>query len=142
MAMARKRIPAAVEDLVQIVGGDVRVSEYFLPGTKELGQAAVKALEGRNAVILANHGCLGAGPDLNETFKIVCVVEKAAKATIFAQILGGAVELEEDDIDFMRDFYLNKYGTTLKVWRQECAGPSCILGKRREKRLQTKHPRV
>jgi L-fuculose-phosphate aldolase len=110
MAMARKRIPAAVEDLVQIVGGDVRVSEYFLPGTKELGQAAVKALEGRNAVILANHGCLGAGPDLNETFKIVCVVEKAAKATIFAQVLGGVVELEQDDIDFMRDFYLNKYG--------------------------------
>ena len=59
MAIARKPIPPAAEDLVQIVGGEVRVSEYKFPGSKELGYAAVKALEGRNAVLLANHGCLG-----------------------------------------------------------------------------------
>jgi len=109
-AIARKSIPGSAEDLVQIVGGDVKVTEYVLPGTKELGEAAVKALEGRNAVILANHGCLGAGKDLKETLKIVSVVEKSAKATIFANILGGVVELSQEDIDFMRDFYLNHYG--------------------------------
>lgn len=110
MAIARKPIPGAAEDLVQIVGGDVRVSEYVLPGSKELGEKVVKALEGRNACILANHGCLGAGKDLKETLKIVNVVEKSAMATVFAQMMGGVVELEQKDIDFMRDFYLNKYG--------------------------------
>lgn len=110
LAIARKPIPPAAEDLVQIVGGDVRVSEYFLPGSVELGEAAVKALEGRNAVLLANHGCLGAGKDLKETLKIVSVVEKSAMATIFAQIMGGVVELSQQDVDIMRDFYLNKYG--------------------------------
>lgn len=110
MAIARKPIPAAAEDMVQIVGGDVRVSEYFLPGSIELANAAVRALEGRNACILANHGCLGAGKDLKETLKIVSVVEKSAQATIFANIMGGVVELDQKDVDFMRDFYLNKYG--------------------------------
>lgn len=110
MAIARKGIPGAAEDLVQIVGGDVRVSEYRLPGSKELGEAAVKALEGRNAVILANHGCLTAARDLKEAFKAAGVVEKSAKATLFAKLIGGAVELSKEDIDFMRDFYLNKYG--------------------------------
>lgn len=110
MAIARKPIPAAAEDLVQIVGGDVRVSEYKLPGSKELGEEAVKALENRNACILANHGCLAAGKDLREALKIAFVVEKSAKATVYAQILGGVVELDQEDIDFMRDFYLNKYG--------------------------------
>lgn len=110
MAIARKPIPAAAEDLVQIVGGGVRVSEYFLPGSVELAEAAVKALEGRNAVLLANHGCLAAGKDLKETMKIAGVVEKSAQATIFAHVLGGTVELSQYDIDFMRDFYLNKYG--------------------------------
>ncbi len=110
MAMARKPIPAAAEDLVQIVGGDVRVSEYCLPGSQELGAAVVKAMAGRNAVLLANHGALGAGKDLKETLKIVSVVEKTAQATIFAQVLGGVVELTQEDIDFMRDFYLHKYG--------------------------------
>jgi L-fuculose-phosphate aldolase len=109
-AIARKPIPAAAEDLVQIAGGDIRVSEYQLPGTKELGFAAVKALEGRNAVILSNHGCLAAGKDVKEAYKIALIVEKSAKATVFAKILGEVVELSEGDIQIMREFYLHKYG--------------------------------
>lgn len=110
MAIARKPIPGAAEDLVQIVGGDVRVSEYALPGTPELGVAAVKALENRNAAILANHGCVAASKDLKETLKVAAVVEKSAKATLFAQLYGGVVELQQSEIDAMRNFYLNKYG--------------------------------
>lgn len=109
-AIARKSIPATAEDLVQIVGGDVKVSEYALPGSMELAHNAVKALEGRNAVILANHGALAAGKDLAESLKISMILEKSAQATIYAQMLGGAVQLDQKDIDFMRDFYLNKYG--------------------------------
>lgn len=109
-ALARKPIPAAAEDLVQIVGGEVRVSEYRLPGTTALAEAAVKGLEGRNAVILANHGCLAAGPNLKETLKIVGIVEKTAQATIYAMQLGGVVPLSQDDVDSMRSFYLNQYG--------------------------------
>ena len=96
--------------MVQIAGGDIRVSEYALPGSKELGINAVKALENRNAVILANHGCLAAASSLKEAFKVALIVEKSAKATIFATILDGVVELSQSDIDFMRDFYLHKYG--------------------------------
>lgn len=110
MAIARKPIPGAAEDLVQIVGGDVRVSEYHLPGSKELGDAAVKALKDRNAAILANHGCVAAAKDLKEALKVALVVEKSAKATIFANIIGGSYELSKHDVDFMRDFYLNHYG--------------------------------
>lgn len=109
-AMARKDIPPAADDLVQIVGGDVRVAEYALPGSKELAENAVKALEGRNGAILANHGALAVGKDLKETLKTAFVMEKSAEATIYAQLLGGPVLLAQKDIDFMRDFYLNKYG--------------------------------
>jgi len=110
MSTARKPIPGAVEDMVQIVGGNVRVSEYALPGTKELGQNVIKALEGRQAVLLANHGMLGAGSNLEEALKVCQVVEKTAQITILAQIIGGVVELSQEDIAFMRDFYLHHYG--------------------------------
>ena len=110
LAIARKGIPPAIEDLVQIAGGNIRVSEYHLPGSNELAKAVVKALESRNAVILANHGCLSVAKDLKEALKVSLIVEKSAKATIFAQIMGGIVELSKEDIDLMRDFYLNKYG--------------------------------
>lgn len=109
-AMARKEIPPCADDLVQITGGNVKVAEYALPGSEELAKNAVKALNGRNGVILANHGALAAGKDLKEALKTALVMEKTAEATIYAQLLGGAVPLSRKDIDFMRDFYLNKYG--------------------------------
>ena len=109
-AIARKEIPATTEDCVQIVGGSVRVTDYCLPGTVELGNEAVKKLGDKNAVLLANHGLLAAAGTLKETLKVAQIVEKAAQSNLFAQLIGGAVELEEDDINAMRDFYLTKYG--------------------------------
>lgn len=110
MAVARREIPGVVEDLVQIVGGNVRVNEYALPGTEQLGINTVKAMEGRNAVLLANHGMLGAGRDLEEAFRVCQVVEKSAQIALLAQLIGGVVELSQDDIDGMRNFYLDAYG--------------------------------
>lgn len=109
-AIAQKGIPGSAEDLVQITGGDVRVTDYVLPGSKELGAQVVKALENRTACIMANHGCVAAGRSLKEALKTALIVEKSAKATVYAQLLGGVVELSDKDIDFMRDFYLHHYG--------------------------------
>ncbi|KJR46596.1 Ribulose-5-phosphate 4-epimerase [Desulfosporosinus sp. I2] len=110
MAVARKEIPGAVEDMVQIVGGNVRVSEYALPGTELLAFNTLKALEGRNAVLLANHGMIGVGRNLDEAFRVCQVVEKSAQVVLFARLMGGAVELSEEDIEGMRNFYLKDYG--------------------------------
>lgn len=110
IAVARKEIPGAVEDLVQIVGGNVRVNEYALPGTEQLGINTIKAMEGRNAVLLANHGMLGAGRNLEEAFRVCQVVEKSAQLTLLAQLIGGVVELSQNDINGMRNFYLQGYG--------------------------------
>lgn len=109
-AAARLPIPGALEDLVQIVGGEVPVSEYALPGTQELAVKAVKALENRTAALLANHGLIAAGRDLPEAFKICQVVEKAAQALIYARLLGGYVELSPQEIKAMREFFLHSYG--------------------------------
>ena len=110
MAIARKPIPASCEDLVQVTGGEVRVSEYRLPGSQDLGAVVVKALEGRQAVIMANHGLLAAGNTLKEAMKIAQICEKSAQATILAANIGGSVSLSDEDCAFMRDFYVNKYG--------------------------------
>lgn len=109
-AAARLPIPGALEDLVQIVGGEVPVSQYALPGTQELAVNAVKALENRTAALLANHGLIAAGRNLPEALKICQVVEKAAQALIYARLLGGYVELSPQEIQVMRDFFLHSYG--------------------------------
>lgn len=110
LACAHKEIPPVVEELVQIVGGGVRVAKYSLPGTPELGQYALEAAEGRNAVLLANHGVLGFAGTLSEALKICMVVEKAAQITLLGSLAGGLKLLSQHDIDVMRSYYLNQYG--------------------------------
>lgn len=65
LACLRERIPA-FHYMVGVAGGDdIRCAEYATFGTQKLSANALKALEERNACLLANHGliCLGAGLD-------------------------------------------------------------------------------
>lgn len=108
-AAARRPIPAIIEDLIQIVGGDVAVATYALPGTAELANNLVTALADKSAVLLANHGVVTCGISLNEALLAAEIVEKAAQIFILAQQLGGGVILPPEDIAIMRNFYLAKY---------------------------------
>jgi ribulose-5-phosphate 4-epimerase/fuculose-1-phosphate aldolase len=90
-AVARRGIPPVIEDLVQIVGGEVEVAAYALPGTVELGLSAVQALGDKQAVLLANHGVIGCGTRLSEAMLACELVEKAAQIYLYANTLGGAI---------------------------------------------------
>lgn len=109
-SIARKPIPPVAEDLVQIVGGGVNISNYVLPGTEDLAKEAVNALKDKMAVLLANHGLVCVGRDIDEALKVALVVEKNAKSIILSYLIGGPVALSNEDVEIMRDFYLNKYG--------------------------------
>ena len=110
MAAARKTIPGSMEDLVQRVGGSVEVADYDLPGTEDVAGNAVEALGQKDGVLLANHGVVGVNRNLEGALKVCQIIEKSAQITIAAQSISGVVELSDDDIQFMREFYLNSYG--------------------------------
>jgi len=103
-------IPAIIEDLVQIVGGEVNVAAYAFPGTQEFAENAVKALSDRNAVLLANHGVVGVGRDLEEAFRVCEIVEKSAQILIYSKVLGNPIIIDKEDIKHLRKFFLMKYG--------------------------------
>lgn len=109
VAVTRCGIPPIIEDLVQIVGGEVNIATYALPGTEELAGNAVKALSDKNAVLLANHGLIGVGRDLEEAFMICEIVEKSARIFIHSKVLGNPVILDREDIKYLRNFFLTKY---------------------------------
>ena len=110
VAAAHVDVPAILDDEVQIVGGPIRVAEYSLPGTTVLGQNALERLGDRNAVLLANHGAVCLGRNLEEAFVTAQVVEKSCRVFLDAQSLGGAKELLPSQVDFMRNFFLERYG--------------------------------
>lgn len=108
-AVAQKSIPPIIEDLVQLTGGSVDVASYALPGTDLLAQNVVRALGNKNAVLMANHGVVGCGQTLGEAMMACELVEKAAQIYIYANQIGGAQILRNDDIDVMHNFYIEYY---------------------------------
>lgn len=109
-AIARKDIPPASEELVQIIGEGVRCAEYALPGSEELAKHAVAALGERNACLLANHGAICVGPTLERAFIVAEVLEKAAQTIIYAGIIGTPFVLSHEDCVAMQDFVTHRYG--------------------------------
>lgn len=110
VAVTRGGIPPIIEDLVQVVGGRVDVATYALPGTEELAQNGIRALSDKNAVLLANHGMIGVGKDFDEALTVCEVVEKSAQILIYSQMLGNPTILDREEVKYLRDFFLTRYG--------------------------------
>ena len=114
VASARREIPAILDDQAQIIGPNIRVAAYALPSTKKITKKTVKALKGRNAALMANHGAVCVGRDLDEAFVVCQVLEKTCKAFIEAEFLGGAKSINKFEAHLMHQFYLRKYSAKSK----------------------------
>lgn len=109
-AVARVVIPPLTEDMVQLLGGAIKTANYAPAGSQELAVEAVKALEDRNSVLLANHGMAGVGRSLQEAMTVCTMTEKGAQLFVYGQLLGKVHTVPEEDIKKLRDFYLTQYG--------------------------------
>lgn len=68
-----------VKELGQAVGGPVRTAADAPPGTDAIARAAVEALDGRQAALLARHGVVGVGESLARALVVCQVVERHAQ---------------------------------------------------------------
>jgi L-fuculose-phosphate aldolase len=110
VAVARREVPPILDDMVQIIGPSIRVADYALPSTKKIVKKTMKALKGRNAALMANHGAVCIGQDMEEAFTCTFVLEKTCKAFIESEFLGGAKTINKFEAHLMRQYYLRKYG--------------------------------
>jgi L-fuculose-phosphate aldolase len=95
-AIAHQPIPACIDEFAVYCGGDVRCTEYAASGTPEVGINAVKALEGRGAALIANHGLVAVGPRPDKVLHITALVERTAQIVWGARALGGPVPIPDD----------------------------------------------
>jgi len=109
VATAKRELPPVIEDMAQIIGPSVRVAEHAITGTKKMIRGAVKAMKGRNAVLLANHGAICAGRDIEEAYTCCLVLEKACRAFIEGEFLGGATSISKFEAHILHQYYLRKY---------------------------------
>lgn len=114
LAAARRTLPPVLDDMAQIVGPDVRVADYAPSSSKAIVKNTVKALRGRMAAFMANHGAVCIGRDIDEAFVVAQVLEKACKTYIEAEFIGGAKKIGKFDALFMHQYYLRKYSRQQK----------------------------
>lgn len=75
LACLHRDVPA-FHYMIAVAGGDsIRCAPYALFGTQALSDAAVQALENRYACLLANHGMIAIGRDLDHAMAVAIEVE-------------------------------------------------------------------
>jgi L-fuculose-phosphate aldolase len=75
LACLHKDIPP-FHYMIAVAGGDtIRCAPYALFGTQELSDQAIKAMTGRKACLLANHGMIAVGSDLADAMRVAIEVE-------------------------------------------------------------------
>jgi L-fuculose-phosphate aldolase len=78
LACLGRDIPA-FHYMVAVAGGDsIRCAPYATFGTAELSEHAMRALDGRKACLLANHGMIAIGASLEAALKLAVEVETLA----------------------------------------------------------------
>ena len=98
LAMRGMEIPAAHYMIAAAGGANIRCAPYATFGTRELSDLALKALDGRHACLLANHGLIAAGPNLRRALWLAGEVEVLARQYILSLLLGGPNLLSDTEV--------------------------------------------
>jgi L-fuculose-phosphate aldolase len=99
IACLGKPIPA-FHYMVAVAGGpDIRCAPYATFGTKALSRNALAALVGRSACLLANHGVIACGKDLDAAFSLLVEVEALAQQYALALGAGRPKTLPAREMD-------------------------------------------
>lgn len=94
LAALRKPLPLIIDACTYAFKDEVKVAEYGKPGTIELAENTVRALGDNTGVIMANHGILCVGENLEEALGRCEVLDKAALTYILSLSIGTPVCLE------------------------------------------------
>lgn len=109
LACLREDLPA-FHYMIAIAGGDsIRCAPYALFGTETLSQYALEAMKDRKACLLANHGLIAAGRDLDEAMSVAIEIESLCQQYLLARQNGQPVVLSSAEMQAVIERFRN-YG--------------------------------
>ena len=83
--------------------GKVPFAQYACPSTEEVPKSIGKFVKTCKAILLANHGLVAFGVNLEEAYFITEKVERAAEILFYAKLLGGAKELTKKQVQELKN---------------------------------------
>ena len=97
-AINHMNIPVVLYEIAWFLGGDIPCAEGALPGSPEVGENCVKALQGRNGCLMGNHGAVALGGTLAQAYTRAVYIEDAAKAYSLALTHGPVRVVESAEV--------------------------------------------
>lgn len=94
-AVIRKEIPVILIEMVPFIKGSLEVSPYAEQGSEQVGLNAVPILKRKNACLMANHGVVSVGENLDQAYLASVYAEDTAKIYHMALSVGAPVEIEK-----------------------------------------------
>ena len=101
-AACRKPLDQPICSEIVMTTGMVPLARYATTGTEELSTSLEPFIPNHDAILLANHGLLTYGETLLDAFMKTESVEHFAQVCLAAKQLGGAVPLENADLEKLR----------------------------------------
>ena len=98
LSCLRRDIPPFHYEIAFAGGRDIRCAKYATFGTQELSNHAIAALEGRRACLLANHGAVAFGPDIEAAAGLAEKIEALARLYWQALQVGEPVLLDDAEV--------------------------------------------
>ncbi len=102
---ARKEVPVLSSDDREILAADlIRCGGYGLPGTKKLTTETVSVINGSLCALMANHGAVCMGKNLEEAFNVSRVLEKVCGEYIAGSFIKSTGLSDSDDKTICRHY--------------------------------------
>ena len=98
LACLRRDIPPFHYMIARFGGDNIRCADYAIFGSEDLSTAALSAMENRQACLLANHGMLVAGRDLDQALALAIELEELCEQFWRSSQLGDPVLLSAQEM--------------------------------------------
>ncbi len=96
-------LPAKCLSEVILALGSVPIAKYARPGTIEMGTELAPFLPGRRVILLARHGAISWGEDLEEAYNGMERLEHISQILQSALSMGSLTELPEEEIQVLQE---------------------------------------
>ncbi len=104
-------------DMVALLGGEIPVVEYVVPGSKEFAGVVGEIIKNHNGVLVKNHGLVTVGSNLKEALYRTLLIENSIKTIFVAKLFGKMRFFTKEQVEEIDSLEVEKYRR--KLLREE-----------------------
>ncbi len=137
-AVAGVELPTCIHPEAEVFLGPVKTAKYVTPGDTRLGESIRPFIKDSNTILLGNHGVVCYGPDLEDAYYKLEIVDAYARILLLTKQLGSVRPLEGEEMKELlalkSKFGMNdpRTGPNAKADAMTCAGADFVSRVRAE----------